>query len=47
MTPVICSTRRGFYMGALVLLTLVNEFRKSDKIHGLHDNVIAFSQQVH
>ena len=40
-------TNRGSYLSARVLLNLVNELRKGDKMRGLSSIVFTFSQRVY
>ena len=42
---VVTPVHRGSYMSAHVLLNLLNELRKSDKMRGLSSILIIFSQQ--
>ena len=43
---VVTHVHRGSYMSAHVLLNLLNELKKSDKMRGLSSILIIFSQQV-
>ena len=46
MQRIKCSLNRGSYMSAHILLNLINELRKRDKMRGLPSILSLFSQRV-